>query len=668
LSFIREADAVVFIVSPNSISSPICAWEVEQVASLNKRLAPIVLQRVADDRVPKGISRINYLYFDQPHDFESQADKLASALQTDLAWVKEHTRLGEIARRWDERGRSPTLLLRGQDIEDAERWIAWRPHEAPQPTEAHKRLIEYSRRAAVRRQRYATFGSLAAAVVACGLAALAYWQRDQAVEQRKQAQIVESMIRAEQASRALDSGDAGTAVLLALEGLPDAGSADVLQKSRPHVVKAEDVLKEALKALRETAVLGHGSMVFSAVFSPDGGRILTASNDGTARVWSADGKLLAALSHDNAVRSALFSPDGGRIVTASVDHTARVWSADGKPLATLSSDRGFETASFSPDGGRILTVSFLDSEVRLWSVAGKLLVSLSHSKHITSALFSPDGSRILTAADDHTARIWTADGKLLFTLTHKEEAVKSAIFSPDGKHILTATGGYAGENTGYLEGRVYLWDSDGKLILKLPLIDGGVEMAVFSPDGRQILIASTSTAELWDAKAGTRKSVQTIHDGQVRLAKFTPAGHQIVTASGSTGMADNRDFSVRLTDITFIDKRDRLNGHSADLNSLEFSPDGSRMLTASSDSTARIWTISENEPANSTTEVLGDILISIGKKAVPRCLTNEQRARFFLSPEPPSWCIEMAKWPYHTLEWGHWLTEKRAGKSPPFPQ
>lgn len=45
LGFIREADAVVFIVSPNSISSAVCVWEVEQVAKLNKRLAPIVLPR-----------------------------------------------------------------------------------------------------------------------------------------------------------------------------------------------------------------------------------------------------------------------------------------------------------------------------------------------------------------------------------------------------------------------------------------------------------------------------------------------------------------------------------------------------------------------------------------------------------------------------------------------
>src|SRR5258708_4472657 len=103
LGFIREADAVVFIVSPNSISSPVCSWEVGQVAHLNKRLAPIVLERVSDDRIPEAIAKINYLFFDPPNDFESQSDELARALQTNLVWLKEHTRLGELARRWDDR-------------------------------------------------------------------------------------------------------------------------------------------------------------------------------------------------------------------------------------------------------------------------------------------------------------------------------------------------------------------------------------------------------------------------------------------------------------------------------------------------------------------------------------------------------------------------------------
>ena len=87
----------------------------------------------------------------------------------------------------------------------------------------------------------------------------------------------------------------------------------------------------------------------SAQFSPDGKRIVTASQDKTARVWDAQSgqPLTEPLKHDNKVNSAQFSPDGKRIVTASDDNTARVWDAQsGQPLTEpLKHD---ELCEFSP--------------------------------------------------------------------------------------------------------------------------------------------------------------------------------------------------------------------------------------------------------------------------------------------------------------------------------
>jgi len=114
---------------------------------------------------------------------------------------------------------------------------------------------------------------------------------------------------------------------------------------------------------------GHTSVVNSAAFSPDGTRIVTASDDQTARVWdAATGASLAELKgHADSVYSVAFSPDGTRIVTASWDQTARVWdAATGASLAELKGHTGsVHSAAFSPDGTRILTGS-RDGTARVW--------------------------------------------------------------------------------------------------------------------------------------------------------------------------------------------------------------------------------------------------------------------------------------------------------------
>ncbi len=116
---------------------------------------------------------------------------------------------------------------------------------------------------------------------------------------------------------------------------------------------------------------GHQGYVYSASFSPDGQRILTASWDNTARVWDLSGKQIAVLSGDQGVvNSASFSPDGQRILTASWDNTARVWDLSGKQIAVLSGHQApVNSASFSPDGQRIVTASY-DKTARVWRVGG----------------------------------------------------------------------------------------------------------------------------------------------------------------------------------------------------------------------------------------------------------------------------------------------------------
>ena len=126
-----------------------------------------------------------------------------------------------------------------------------------------------------------------------------------------------------------------------------------------------------------TEPLAHNDKINWAAFSKDGARVVTASEDRTARIWDAEtGQLLRELWHGGGVLSAAFSADGARVATASKDWTAWIWDAKtGQPVGTNRC--GMRARSMRP-------------------------------------AFSTDGARVVTASEDRTARIWDAKtGQLL---------------------------------------------------------------------------------------------------------------------------------------------------------------------------------------------------------------------------------------------------------------
>src|SRR5262249_41977664 len=114
---------------------------------------------------------------------------------------------------------------------------------------------------------------------------------------------------------------------------------------------------------------GHSNSVVRAAFSGDGKRVVTASEDTTARIWDAEsGKEIAGLQgHAGPVRSAAFSGDDRRVVTASNDTTARIWDAEsGEAIAVLKGHASLVlSAAFSGDSKRVVTASW-DTIARIW--------------------------------------------------------------------------------------------------------------------------------------------------------------------------------------------------------------------------------------------------------------------------------------------------------------
>ncbi len=181
---ISEADSIVYIVSPDSLSSENCAIELRQAIALRKRILPVVWRPFDDALAPPEMKRLNYIFFSgEGRTFAAGLSELANALRTDISWIREHTRLAELAGRWSARGRTAELLLRGDDIDAANQWLNDKPLNAPPVTDDQADFIKASSDARAeeeRRRRRARAGLLtavsAAAVVFAGLAAAAGWQ------------------------------------------------------------------------------------------------------------------------------------------------------------------------------------------------------------------------------------------------------------------------------------------------------------------------------------------------------------------------------------------------------------------------------------------------------------------------------------------------------------
>jgi hypothetical protein len=211
--------------------------------------------------------------------------------------------------------------------------------------EARVAQIKASQERTARLQRKTRWAFAAVgAVILAAMAALGSLQWDKARQlNRRQVQLDhhQANILAELSEVKLLRGEFDSALRLASHGaridlkLPP----DEIKASPAAVALAVDVSQEKSRF----ALAGHDGLVWSAAFSPDGSRIVTASGDKTARIWdAASGREIAVLlGHDGGVTSAVFSPDGSRIVTASQDNTARIWDAH---LETMSVKGLFEEA------------------------------------------------------------------------------------------------------------------------------------------------------------------------------------------------------------------------------------------------------------------------------------------------------------------------------------
>ncbi len=545
------------------------------------------------------------------------------------AWVQEeanngriYTRLREVA---DEFKRNPRALLGSYEAQDREAW--WRD-ALPTPAWARRyssgkddvsfddvqRLISVSIASARRehQRRMGLFGAIVITAVTAAVVSGYFWfeankatetalaERDRAhaaevsataaaadAVKAKNATVAASEqlahekdradqalrdvyhSRAAQATRIVDEGDAVTGALLALELLPDETSWSDLVRHRPFAIEARAALEHALTEVREEKILhGHEGSVLSVTFSPEGTRLLTASSDGTARLWDADsGKQVKVFgSGETPIESAVFSPDGKMLLTASDDGTARLWDAEtGALVATFKHDGKVYSARFSADGKRVVTAS-ADKTVRIWDIP-------SGPQRQPSIPF-PLGGLEPPAGPDSTGLVVEL-GREAKKFDGNDHEMYSASFSPDG-HLLAIAS----------DAEASIWDAGtGEKLRTLGSI--GVYDIEFSPVDQSVVTAGQDGAHVWDAKTG--EEIFALGDAErdsVIHAHFSGDGARLVTVSN--------DMTARVWDARNGEQVRIFKVNGEDMSSAALAPDGLTIVTGHSDGTARIWSIDPN--------------------------------------------------------------------------
>ncbi|MBD2461864.1 TIR domain-containing protein [Oscillatoria sp. FACHB-1407] len=166
---IETANHFLFILSPSSINSPYCADEVEYAAKLNKRFVTVLHRPINPANLHPELAKVQWLDFNgRDGDFSSNFKDLLRVLDTDAAHLKAHTWLLVRAIEWDNKGRSDSLLLRGDDLSEAEQWLDKSNTKQPEPTELHQNYIRKSREVEAANQRLAQAGARAQQIVRVG--------------------------------------------------------------------------------------------------------------------------------------------------------------------------------------------------------------------------------------------------------------------------------------------------------------------------------------------------------------------------------------------------------------------------------------------------------------------------------------------------------------------
>ena len=610
---IEGADSVIFVLSPDSVNSEICKAEINHAAQHNKRLVPIVCREVEAEQVPNSLARLNWIFFRESDSFESSFSTLLEALNTDLEWLHDHTRLLVKALEWSSQNQEKSLLLRGSDLKAAEAWLAGSEQKEPAPTNTQTRYILFSQKARRKRQQVIGGALIFGISVALILASIAIYYSIVSESNRKTAvsrQLSAQSLQIAQNPRPV-FGFLDRAALLAVA----AGKVADTFEARDALLRLLQADFEAKPFLRDR--LGSFSDIIQDVaFSANGRWIAAAHRDGTVILWDRQKeyrkRVLARLG--KRVHAVTFSPDSKLIASASEQgqtgliQVREVLTGKGLSEKPLFGHHGQPILGLAFSGdSRLLAGASSDNTIIVWDLARRELryAPLQGHDAVEDVVFSPTGKK-LASLGSGTVRVWDLEATKpsAIQLQTDESRVTGVAFSQDGALIATVN---EGKDSDSKKRSVQLWDAmTGEALEPEDLDDRRLsetagKVTAIRPDGKQFVSIVVRgevgwrwvrQAQLRDVAEGGVLANLDVPGREVKVdaLSFDTVGEVLAIAAESLGHKG----SVWLWDVrSRLPMRRPLSGHkrgaSVTVFSLSFSPDGSRLVSGGLDETIRTW-------------------------------------------------------------------------------